>query len=477
MSAKTTPQQSSGPRGRPWCRRGTFAAGSAWAAMRSSNNRPSAAGRSRAKPKAGRLGTRMRLVRFRQLAAIGLVFTCAACATAPSAGGAESIKVGAVFPLTGPQAPLAKQEYAGVQIARDLVNADGGVAGAPIALITKELTSEADAGGRVQELKAQGVQAILGSSSSSLSMPVSAEAQSQGILYWEAGAVADQLTGRGYPLVFRVGATGQNLGTMSSHFAAVVLAPRLNKSAWSLRMAIVHNLDGYPTSVASAVAQQAATEGIQVVANIVYDAHAPDWPSVLAQVRTATPDILVLSSYIDDGVAFRRAMLKSGLHVDAFIGSTMAQCVPDFGAMLGADAIGVFADDRPAHGFNPGALTLTGKSTYDRFSAAYRREFGSEPTEEALAGFGAAWALFHYVMPHVHDLSAGAVAASGRQLHLPAGTLANGAGMRFSSTAEAMGQNTRAASVIWQWQGVRHSVTVYPPVFATGSPGFIPLPR
>ena len=419
----------------------------------------------------------MPLVRFRQLAAIGVVLACAACATAPSTEGAATVKVGALFPLSGSQAPLAKQEYAGVQIARDFVNADGGVAGAPIALVTKDLTAAGDASARVQELKAQGVQAILGSYSSSLSMPVSAEAQSRGLLYWEAGAVADQLTGRGYPLVFRVGATGQNLGTMSSHFAATVLAPRLNKSAWSLRMAIVHNLDGYPTSVASAVARQAATEGIQVVADVVYDAHAPDWPSVLAQVRTVKPDILVLSSYIADGVDFRRAMLKSGLHVDAFIGSTMAQCVPDFGAMLGADAIGVFASDRPEHGFNPGALNATGRAVYARFAAAYRNEFGSDPTEESLAGFSAAWTLFHYVMPRAHDLGASATAAAARSLDLPDGTLANGAGVKFANTPDAMGQNTRAASVIWQWQGVRHSVTVYPPVFATGTPGFIPLPR
>ena len=419
----------------------------------------------------------MPLVRFRQLAAIGLVLACAACATAPSPGGAGSIKVGAVFPLTGPQAPLAKQEYAGVQIARDLVNADGGVAGAPIALITKELTTEADAAGRVQELKAQGVQAILGSYSSSLSIPVSAEAQSRGLLYWEAGAVADQLTGRGYPLVFRVGATGQNLGTMASHFAATVVAPRLNMSAWSLRMAIVHNQDGYPTSVASAVAQQAGIEGIQVVANVVYDAHGPDWTSVLAQVRAAKPNILVLSSYIADGVDFRRAMLKNGLHVDAFIGSTMAQCVPDFGAMLGADAIGVFAADRPPHGFNPSALSDTGRAIYARFATAYRRECGSDPSEESLAGFSAAWTLFHYVMPRAPDLGAGGMAAAARSLDLPNGTLANGAGVKFAATPEVMGQNTRAASVIWQWQGVRHSVTVYPPVFATGSPDFIPLPR
>src|SRR3989441_4941757 len=421
--------------------------------------------------------SRMPVVRFRQLATIGLVLACAACATAPSSAGAASIKVGALFPLSGPQAPLAKQEYAGVQIARDLVNADGGVAGAPIALVAKDLTAEGDAASRVQELKAEGVQAILGSYSSSLSMPVSAEAQSRGLLYWESGAVADQLTGRGYPLVFRVGATGTNLGELSSHFAAQVLAPRLNLPPWRLRMAIVHNVDGYPSSVAAAVAGQAEREQIQVVANIVYDAHAPDWASVLQQVRTAQPNILVLASYIADGVEFRRAMLKSGLHVDAFIGSTMAQCVPDFGAMLGADAICVFASDRPPHGFNPAALNDTGKAIYARFAAAYRSEVGSDPTEESLAGFSAAWTLFHYVMPKAHDLDAASMAAAARGLDLPDGTLANGAGLKFATTAGNMGQNTRAAAVIWQWQGIRHSVTVYPPVYATGTVGFIPLPR
>src|ERR1700693_4277521 len=416
-------------------------------------------------------------VRLRQLAAVGGGFVCAACATAPSGSGTATVKVGAVFPLSGPQAPLAKEEHAGVQIARDLVNADGGVYGARIELVTRDLTSESDAAARVAALKARGVTAILGAYSSSLSMPVSEAAQAAGLLYWEAGAVADQLTGRGYQLFFRVGASGTNLGPMAGHFAAGVLAPRLGRTPSQLTMAIVHNLDGYPSSVAAAVKLQADREGIPVVAAVVSDRPPPDWTPVLSQVRAAQPNILVLASYIADGVDFRRAMLKGGLHVDAFIGSTMAQCVPDFCAMLGADAIGVFAADRPPSGFNPGALTATGKSTYDRFSAAYRREFGSEPTEEALAGFGAAWALFHYVMPHAHDLSSVEMAASARSLDLRDGTLASGAGIKFASTVEAMGQNTRAASVIWQWQGVRHSVTVYPPGFATGAPGFIPLPR
>jgi branched-chain amino acid transport system substrate-binding protein len=229
--------------------------------------------------------------------------------------------------------------------------------------------------------------------------------------------------------------------------------------------------------VAAAAVAQARKEQLQVVANVVYDAQVPNWGSVLASIRRSNPDILMLSSYIDDGVRFRRAMLASGLHVKALIGTTMAQCVPDFGIMLGADAIGVFASDRPPHGFNPQALNPTGLALYKRFAASYRKATGTDPTEESLAGFSAAWTLFHYVMASARDGSAASLAAAARAIDLPAGTLANGAGVRFATTADAMGQNLRAASVIWQWQGVRESVTVYPPVFATGTVAFIPLPR
>jgi branched-chain amino acid transport system substrate-binding protein len=311
-------------------------------------------------------------------------------------------------------------------------------------------------------------------------LPVSEATQSRGLLYWEAGAVADQLTGRGYPLVFRVGATGSNLGTMSSHFAAQVLAPRLKRRPEELRMVVVHANAPYPASVAAAVTRQAALENIPVVASVTYDYRAPNWPPVLKEIRSARPDILVLASYIPDGIAFRRAMLADGLRVLAFIGSTMAQCLPDFGNALGEDAIGVFASDRPSAGFNPKVLNQTGRAVYDRFAVAYRARHQTDPTQEALAGFSAGWALFHYVMPAAQklgDSSPNGLAMAARGLDLPDGSLANGAGVQFAATGGAMGQNLRAASVIWQWQGVRHSVTVYPPVLATGEASFIPLPR
>jgi len=391
---------------------------------------------------------------------------------------ASAIRIGALFPLSGSQAALARQEFAGIDIARQFVNADGGVAGLPIELLTRDLTVREDADARVTELQQQGVRAIIGTYSSGLSLPASSAAARHGLLYWEAGAVADQVTGRGLPLVFRVGATGHSLGAMSSHFIASVIAPRLHRRPADLRMVIVEEDDAYGQSVGDAARAQAVGEGMPVVGTVVYQAARPDWGRVLTDVADLRPDILVLASYIPDGVAFRRAMLRSGLHVDALIGSTMAECGPEFGALLGEDAIGVFASDRPTAGFNPGALNATGRAMYERFAAAYRTRARTEPTEEALAGFAAGWALFHYVLPAAApDLSATGLARAARSLDLPDGTLANGAGVQFASIPSLLGQNLRAASVIWQWQGVRRSVTVYPPVFATGVPILIPLPR
>ena len=84
--------------------------------------------------------------------------------------------------------------------------------------------------GVMAELKADGATVVVGAYSSDLSIPASQAASDAGLVYWEAGAVADQLTGRGLPLVFRVGASGTNLGSNSATFAATELAPRLDES-------------------------------------------------------------------------------------------------------------------------------------------------------------------------------------------------------------------------------------------------------
>jgi len=424
----------------------------------------------------------------------------------------EPLRIGAVFPIGTNAEALAGPELAGVRIAAELANDEGGVGGRPIELVVRNLAARGDADAVMTDLAGQGIRVVIGAYSSDLSIAASAAADRAGLVYWEAGAVADRLTGRGLPRVFRVGTSGSTLGANSAAFAARELAPRLSKRPADLRVAIAVADDDYARSVADAAAATAAQEGLAVVARVTYNLTLPDWPRVMAELAAARPDTIILASHIPDGIAFRQAMLAAHLRVGALIGSTMAECDPDFAGDLGEDAIGIFASDRPTAGFRPEALSPSARKTYDRFAAAWAHvapsfaapdasdesdEYGAgdseysisgpadsgtaEQNEEALAGFAAAWALFHDVLPvaapSAGGLDAARVAAAARSVDLPNGSLPNGAGLHFSAEAATLGQNERAAAVIWQWQAVRRYAFVWPPSYATGDIQFVPLAR
>jgi branched-chain amino acid transport system substrate-binding protein len=278
------------------------------------------------------------------------------------------------------------------------------------------------------------------------------------------------------------------------------LAPLLGKTASTLRVTIVAATDDYARSVADAAQAGIRAGGAVLADRIDYQLSLPNWPSVLQQLVSSRPDVVILAAHIPDGEAFRRAMIAANVHVGALIGSTMAQCVGDFGEELGADAIGVFASDRPTGGFNPAALQPAARTLYDRFATVWAKENGSgQPSEEGLAGFAAAWALFHDVLPQAVALDPASIAAAARAIDLPEGSLPNGSGLRFSSTPGRLGQNELAAAVVWQWQAAKpstdasgvaatvagsaattpQSVTVWPAQFASGpiDQSLVPLPR
>jgi branched-chain amino acid transport system substrate-binding protein len=412
-----------------------------------------------------------------QALATALLLLLAGCGRVGMAASPPELLVGVELPLTGMPAPLAHEELNGIRVAADRANALGGIGGRRIHLLIRDVGTREAAAAAAHDLARDGAAVVIGAYSSDLSVPAAHAAGASGLVYWESGAVADQLTGQGLPLVFRVGAAGSNLGHNSVVFAAQQIAPRLRIAPARLRLAVVRVTDAYGDSVAGAAVAEAAAEGLHMVADVPYEVRERDFGAVLDQVQASRPDILVLVSHVPDGVAFRRAMLARGLRVGALIGSSMAECGPEFGQLLGADAIGVFASDRPTRGFNPAALTPAGRAAYALLASTYATQFHREVGEEAISGFSAAWALFEDVLPRAHSLDAAGIAAAARSTRLAAGELPNGGGLDFSTAPSNLGQNLRAASVIWQWQGVQRSVTVWPPVFATGQVEMVPLPR
>lgn len=406
--------------------------------------------------------------RYGLIGVLILAVLAAACASVAAAGPLP-LRVGAIFPLSGSTAPDSTDEYLGATLAAQMANAQGGIGGRAITLDVRDVEDQSQIPAAVSSLHADGVPVVLGAYSSQLSIPAAAAVSAAGMVYWETGAVADRVTGQGSPLVFRVGVNGAELGANSGKFMLHELVPRMGIPIDRIRVSFVTAGDDYGHSVADATRTALEAGGLRISGESVYNPYTPDWTPVMRALVAAKPDILVLSSHIQDGIAFRRAFLAAGLQVKVFMGTTMAQCDQDFGNVLGSAAVGVFASDRPQGNFNPGALDPQARALYNRFAALWKQRTGAAaPDEEGIAGFSAAWVLFADVLGRAGDDSAQSVAAAARALDLPSGSLPNGGGVLFSTAAGQLGQNIRAAAVVWQWQAARHSVVVWPPVYATG---------
>jgi branched-chain amino acid transport system substrate-binding protein len=405
---------------------------------------------------------------FGLISVLALAVLGAACATVAAAGPVP-LRIGAIFPLSGTTAPDSTDEYLGVTLAAQMVNAEGGIAGHRISLDLRDVEDQSQIPAAVSSLHADGVPVVIGAYSSQLSIPAAAAVSAGGMVYWETGAVADRVTGQGSPMVFRVGVNGAELGANSGKFMLDELVPRMGIPISRIRVYFVTADDDYGHSVADATRTALEAGGMHISGESVYNPYTPNWAPVIRALAAAKPDILVLSSHIQDGIAFRRAFLAAGLQVKVFMGTTMAQCDQDFGNVLGAAAVGVFASDRPQGDFNPDALDPQARALYDRFAALWKQRTGAAaPDEEGIAGFSAAWVLFADVLGRAGDDGAQSIATAARALDLPGGSLPNGGGVLFSTAPGQLGQNTRAAAVVWQWQAPKHSVVVWPPAYATG---------
>ena len=379
-----------------------------------------------------------------------------ACGQTGNSGGGQVV-VGAIYPLTGPQAPGGKAELAGVQAAMRLSNAN-------VRLQVIDATTPQAASAAVDTLVNQyHVPAILGTYGSTLSAAASARAEELKTVYWETGAVADPITAHRH-YVFRTVATGSSLGRMAVSFTHDVLAPKYRLPAPRAVVARVNDI--YGRSVGGGEEALAKTVGIDVVDVIEYNPNAYDPNAIAARLAQDRADFLWDVSYLDDGVAIWRALLKDHVSFRGAIGTSSAFCMPEFSERLGAGSVGVYAADKPDSDISPSALSPSGQALLAKARAAYG---GGSMDIPAVAGFVGGWTLFHYVLPSVNgSVSAESIRAAALQVDVPPGDSINGGGVKFAGAgALDEGQNTRAAAVVGQWRAVGVMRIVYPAAYAT----------
>jgi len=399
-----------------------------------------------------------------------LAFAAAACSTGPTEPSDDPIRVGAIYPLSGSQGQGGIDEHRGALLAAQLANADGGVGGRTIDIVSTDVSAAEAAPAAIEDLHADGVDVVLGSYGSTISAPASQTAAANDMLFWETGAVG-MLTRRSEQGVrtFRMPPTGAVLGRNAISFVDGPLAEAFGRDPDDLRYAVSFVDDIYGRSVADGALQAAAELDLEVAGRFGYDFRTVDYDALARRIDRSGADVLFVSAYLVDAVELRRALVRNDVDLLASIGTSSSYCMPEFGAALGQGAVGLFASDKPSgDAIDPSTLRPDGAALLDRARTAYDARWGEEMSPAALAGFSAAWALFAEVMPAADDLSPDAIAEAALAIDLPLGSLPNGSGLRFGEPGTATaGDNVAAAAVIWEWMVPGEHMVVWPPELAT----------
>ncbi len=230
-----------------------------------------------------------------------LAFVLAACAqpatptqpgqpavtTAPETG-AKVIKVGALYPLTGPDAGWAGDPYIkSHQMAIDEINAEGGIkclGGAKLELVKGDTQSKAEVGNSEMErlITKEGVVAVFGSALSQTTVPASEVAEKYQVPYIVPNALDGTITDRGLKFVFQTVSLLQDWGRYDVKWAkehgaktAVITVPNIS----------------FGKEVAETWREAANEEGIQLLEDFTFEANTNDFTDTILRVRKADPDV------------------------------------------------------------------------------------------------------------------------------------------------------------------------------------------
>ena len=379
-----------------------------------------------------------------------------------------AIVVGAVYPTAGGQGMGGIEEFRGVRLAADLVNADGGVRGRPIRLVLEPADSFDGAPGAVQRAVDAGASVVVGSYGSTISAPAAEAASRLDVVFWETGAVGE--VGKGAApgtRFFRAVGGGGSLGEAAVAFIRDQRFP--GAPGREARYSVVYVDDPYGRAVALGAEEEINDSGLPLAGTFPYELESVDYVRLAKRILRAGTDVLVVVAYLVDGVNLRRALVAEKVPLLGTIGTSSSYCHPEFGRILGEDALGLFASDKPDAGsLDPAKLSPEAESALRRARDEYRRRHNEEMSAAALSGFGSAWGLFRHVLPRARSLSADGVAAAAQSVRLPVGTLPSGSGLRFAPSGDPRaGENMNAIGVIWEWVSVNTRAIVWPPSFAT----------
>jgi branched-chain amino acid transport system substrate-binding protein len=280
---------------------------------------------------------------------------CAQTGTPAPAVGQQSpappkeVKIGAIWPLTGPTASIGLELRAGVELAVDVINGKYDL-GMPLAREdglpnlggAKVTVAWADHGGVPEKAQAEAerlitqekVVALVGAYQSSATATAPLAPPRLGVPYVAPYSSSPSLTERGFRWFFR---TWPHDGIFGRHLFDILRDLERTKGIKVKTIGIVNENTLWGTDVNKLTKQFAQEYGYEVVVEVTYPANTSDVTSEVQRLKAANPDILVQASYTSDAILFMRTYKQLDYAPQAILAQNAGFVDPEYPKTLGKD--------------------------------------------------------------------------------------------------------------------------------------------
>jgi branched-chain amino acid transport system substrate-binding protein len=282
------------------------------------------------------------------------------------------IVIGAAWPWT---AQKDVQYWEGLALAAEEVNDAGGIAGRHLRLLKADDHESVNDGLRVAQAFAGNpdVVAVIGHLQSYVSVPAAAVYDAAGLVMLAPASTDPELTARGYTRVFR--------GTFTDLQQGFQLAELARASGYR-RIAIIYIRNTYGRGVANSFEEHATELGLNIVARQGYDPDAPAeqaFDAVLTDWHGLQFDAMLVAGEVPTAAEFIVQARRHGISAPVLGGDAMsspALITVGGSAVEGAVVLSSF------HPEDPRARTQT-------FVRAFRTRYGRMPDAGAALGYDA----------------------------------------------------------------------------------------
>jgi branched-chain amino acid transport system substrate-binding protein len=297
------------------------------------------------------------LWRIRYVSCVATFALTAALGTAASA----EIFIGAAGPMTGRMAWLGEQLQRGVEMAVADVNAEGGVLGEQVFLVTADDYCDPEqAVAAAQKLVNDGVIFVVGHFCSEASIPASEVYEAAGIVQISPGSTNPKLTEQGRRNVFRTIGRDDAQGAVAGNYLADNWADK--------RIAIFHDGTTYGKGLADETKKQLNKRGVVEALFQAYLPNTDDYSAELAALVEAEVAVLYVGGRHVEAALIARAARDRGYPLQLVAGDAIA--TEEFALVAGAAADGTLFTFSPEPSRYPEAAPLVARFRAENFEPA-----------------------------------------------------------------------------------------------------------